>query len=141
MVKMLVSGDPDEPGNLRRLIIKSGDEPAVEIPVGATHGAGMAAARARESEDVGAAAKEENLVTLADERITTPAGKIKCTHLRIKKQKRQTDLWINEAIPFFGIAKLIQGGLTMEVTGYGESGVKTAITEEPERMPKPGIGR
>ncbi|TET83031.1 hypothetical protein E3J38_01175 [candidate division TA06 bacterium] len=141
MVKMLVSGDPDEPGHLKRLIIKSGDEPAVELPVGTTHGAGTPPSRVRESNEAEVVSEEENLFTVGKETITTPAGKIKCTHLRIKKQEGQTDLWTNEAIPFFGIAKLVQAGMTMEITGYGESGAKTAISEEPEKMPKPGIGR
>ena len=140
IVKMLISGDPDEPGNLKRLILKNGDEPAVEIPVGMTHSAGIAASRTGESEDIEAVSGRD-LVTVGRETLTTDAGKINCTHLRIKNQEKQIDFWASESIPFFSIARSVHSGLTMEITGYGESGAKTAITEKPKKMPKPGIGR
>jgi len=140
VVKMLISGDPDEPGNLKRLVLKSGDEPAVEIPIGMTHGIGVAASGTGEPEET-EAISEEDVVTVGRETLTTDAGKINCTHFRMKKQEKQIDFWTSESIPFFGIARLVHSGLTMEITGYGESGAKTAIAEKPKEMPKPGIGR
>lgn len=110
IVKMLILGDPDEPGNLKRLILKSGDEPAVEIPIGITHSAGIAASRTREPEET-EAISEEDLITAGRETLITD------------------------------IARSVYSGLAMEITGYGDFGAKTAITENPKEMPKPGIGR
>lgn len=142
IVKMLISGDPNEPKNLKRLIIKSGDEPAIEVPVG------MMQAHAEESEGEEAepekeieSEEEEKAAELkvGEETIETKAGKLECTHLRIKDEEEVIDMWVNDALPFFSLAKMTSNESTMEIMGFGDSGAKSAITEEPQKMPMPGI--
>ncbi len=135
VVKMLVSGDPSLQGNLKRLIVKNGDDPAVEIPVAVME------AQDDEAEPEGEEVKSEpeKPKEMGVETIETPAGKLKCSHLRIKSKEDQVDLWVHEKIPFFNLARMTQKGSSMEVIGYGDSGAKTAITEEPQKIPIPGL--
>jgi hypothetical protein len=135
IVKMLVSGDPSLTGNLKRLIVKNGDDPAVEIPVATME----AHDDEGEPESEEASAKPEKPAEVGVETIETPAGKLKCKHLRVKTEEDQVDLWVSEKIPFFNLAKMNQKDSSMEVIGYGDSGAKTGITEEPQKLPIPGL--
>lgn len=142
IVKMLISGDPQKEGNLRRLIIKSGDDPAIEIPVGMMHSAAEESAEESEAEESKARESEEpetDRVEVGEEKIETRAGELKCTHVKVGAGEEQIDLWMNDTVPFFNLARLTSEGSTMELTGYGDSGAKSAITEEPQQMPMPGM--
>jgi hypothetical protein len=144
VVKMLVSGDPQKKGNLKRLIIKSGDEPAIEIPIAMMQQAEDESqeAEAEDRKEEKAEETEEEgtgKVKLGEEKVKTKAGEFECTHLRVKDEEEQLDLWMNESVPFFNLVKMNSTTSSMEITGLGDSGAKTAITEEPQPMPMPGI--
>ncbi|MFQ5906998.1 MAG: hypothetical protein ACE5JA_10575, partial [bacterium] len=129
IIKMLISGDPKDPDNLKRLIVKRGDDRPIELPVPKRHSA------------VPESAKTPEPVTLGSETIITPAGKLKCTHLTVKNMKNKIDFWTNEKIPFFGLARSVDGNSVIEIMRYGKTGAKTGITEKPQKMPTPGMPR
>jgi hypothetical protein len=137
VIKMLISGDPQEQGNLKRLIIKSGDEPAIEIPVGMMQASAEESAEEEEKEE--SEEPETGRVEVGKETIETQAGRIECTHFRVGPESEHTDLWITDTVPFFSLARLTSKDMTMELRAYGDSGAKSAITEEPQQMPMPGM--
>jgi len=127
IIKMLISGSPKEPDNLKRLIVKNGDDRAIELPVPKRHSASPEPS------------EKPELLTVGTETIATPTGKLKCTHLKFKDKKERIDIWTNEVIPFFGLARRVDSSSVMEIIGYGKTGAKTGITEKPQKMPTPGM--
>jgi hypothetical protein len=143
VVKMLISGDPQKHGNLKRLIIKSGDDPAIEIPMGMMQVPAEESGREPDPQDSDEAEEpdetEVDRVEVGKETIKTQSGDIDCMHFRVGSEAEQVDLWMNDAIPFFNLARLTSETTTMELRAYGESGAVSAITEEPQQMPMPGM--
>jgi len=137
--KMLVSGDPSDDGNLKRLIIKGGDEPAMEMPVGnggpMTDVMGMMGQEAEEVEE------EEDGVMPTDlgiESITVPAGTFKARHWRVEDEDFWFDMWQAEKVGPYGIVKSSSDEFEMVLMGHGD-GATSAITEEPEKLEIPSF--
>lgn len=141
VVKMLVSGDPNNQDNIKRIIIKRTEGSAIELPADLLHRPAPPRPEAeepvKEGEKAEPASKEPEMTNIGTETITLPAGKLKCIHMQAKEGEQTTDVWTNETVPFFGLAKSTDSKTTLELTGFGATGAKTAITEEPEKMPAP----
>ncbi len=139
VTKMLVSGDPEDDDNLKRLIIKGGDEPAMEMPVGGEGMfGGMMGMGGHEMEE-----EEEDLdgvmpTDLGMETVTVPAGTFKAHHWRVEDEEYQFDMWQAENVGPYGIIKSTSDDFEMVLTGHGD-GAKSAITEEPEKFEMPSF--
>lgn len=134
IVKMLISGNPQEEGNIKRMIIKDNKRKAMELP-------------AEMIQMINAPMEKEKKVTeekgevrkLGKEILETPAGKLECNHLQYISEKKETeDIWQSEEIPFFGLAKSATKEMSMEIQKFDKD-AKSAITEEPEELRIPGM--
>jgi hypothetical protein len=123
--KMLVSGNPGDKKNVKRMIFKSGNDPAMEMPVQMMQ---------RGSQPQGPTGKT---VDKGTETIKVPAGTVACQHMQYQDGERVVDSWVAKDVSPYGMVKSQSDKFEMVLLGYG-TGAKTLITETPEtfKMPK-----
>lgn len=134
ITKMLISGDPKETGNIKKMVVKRNQEKAMELPPNLL---AMAEAQAKSKESTASKAKEK-VKELGKEKIKTSVGTFDCLHLRYREAgEDEADAWTSEKLPIFGLVKFESKSKKMELSGYGRDAV-SAITEKPEqlRLPK-----
>lgn len=124
IVKMLVSGDPGEPKNVRRMIIKTGSKPAMEMPVEMMQ---------QSSRGQGQKGK---LIDKGSETIKVPAGSFSTRHMQYQDAENVVDTWVYKDISPYGMVKSQSKDLEMVLIGYG-TGAKTLITETPQKFEMP----
>ncbi|MCD4690499.1 hypothetical protein K8S17_03470, partial [bacterium] len=141
ITKMLVSGNPDDEDSLERMIIKSGDEPAMEMPLHMGMGMGMGQGMMggdEDDEDDDAEMPEIVPVDMGVETITVPAGTFKAHHWRIESDEITFDMWHSGDVGPYGMVKNTSEDFEMVLTGHGDD-AKSLITEEPEKLEIPSF--
>jgi hypothetical protein len=132
IIKMLITGNPQDIGTIHRMITKSGKEKATELPPE------LMAMINQIPVDTTKTAEPE-IKTLGTEKVMIGKTSLKCTHVKYTtKEKVTAEAWTNEEIPLFGVVKSDSPEQTMELIKYGKD-AKTAITEEPELLDMGGI--
>ncbi len=126
--KMLVSGNPGERKNLKRMIIKSGNEPAMEMPIQ------MMQQGTQSPEAKG------KVVDKGTETIKVPAGTFTCQHMQYQDGETVVDAWVAKNISPYGMVKSQSKEFEMVLLGYG-TGAKTLITETPKKFEMPTMPR
>jgi hypothetical protein len=123
--KMLVSGDPSDSKNIKRMIVKTGNEPAMEMPV-------MAMQASKGKEPVG------KTVDKGSETIKVPAGTFKTQRMQYQEKETVVDSWIYKDVSPYGMIKSQSKDFEMVLVNYG-TGAKTLITETPEKFQMPAM--
>ena len=124
ITKMLVSGDPGETKNVKRMIVKTGDNPAMEMPVQ------MMEQAAKPQEPKG------KIVDKGTETIKVPAGTFTTQHMQYQDGERVVDTWVAKDVSPYGMVKSQSKDFEMVLLGYG-TGAKTQITETPQKFEMP----
>jgi hypothetical protein len=124
--KMLVSGNPNDQKNVKRMIFKQGNEPAMEMPVG------MMPSPQQPSESKG------KLIDKGMETIKVPAGSFKAQHMQYQDPEGVVDFWVHKGVSPYGMIKSQSKDFEMVLLGYG-TGAKTLITETPQKFEMPQI--
>jgi len=123
--KMLVSGSPDSTSNFKRMIIKRGDEPAMEMPV--------------QMMQMSAPARPEAKGKFMDkgtESVKVLAGTFKARHLQYQDGAEAADAWVQQDVAPYGLVKSSSKTSEMVLLGYG-GGAKTMITETARKFDMP----
>jgi hypothetical protein len=120
---MLVSGNPTDQKNIKRLIVKTGNEPAVEMPV----------EMMQASEDQ---AEKGKTIDKGTESIKVPAGTFTARHIQYQFEELVEDTWIHKDVSPYGVVKSKSKDFEMVLLGYG-TGAKTQITEKPQKFEMP----
>jgi hypothetical protein len=123
--KMLVSGDPSDSKNIKRMIVKTGNEAAMEIPV-------MAMQASKGKEPVG------KIVDKGSETIKVPAGTFKTQRMQYQEKETVVDSWVYKDVSPYGMIKSQSKDFEMVLVNYG-TGAKTLITETPEKFQMPAM--
>ena len=126
--KMLVSGNPGDGKNVKRIIFKMGNEPAMEMP------AQMMQHGSRSQEPKG------KTVDKGIESIKVPAGTFTCQHVQYQDGETLVDTWVAKDVSPYGMVKSQSKEFEMVLLGYG-TGAKTLITETPQKFEMPGMPR
>lgn len=121
--KMLVSGNPEDPKNVKRIIVKMGNEPAMEMPI----------QMMQASEDQGQKGKT---IDKGMESIKVPAGTFTVRHIQYQYEELVEDIWVHKDVSPYGVVKSKSKDFEMVLLGYG-SGAKTEITERPQKFEMP----
>ena len=121
--KVLVSGNPDDQKNIKRMIVKMGNEPAMEMPVQMMQGS---------------TGQEQKGKTIdkGTESIKVPAGTFTTQHMQHQDGETVVDTWIHKDISPYGMVKSEAKDFEMVLLGYG-TGAKTLITETPQKFEMP----
>jgi hypothetical protein len=122
IMKMLVSGNPEDQKNVKRMIVKQGDEPAMEMPVQM-----MGTSRGQETKG--------KIIDKGIETIKVPAGTFKAQHMQYQDAET-VDTWIYKDVSPYGMIKSQSKDMEMVLIGYG-TGAKTQITETPQKFEMP----
>jgi hypothetical protein len=123
MTKVLVSGDPSDQKNIKRMIFKPGNEPAMEMPVQMME---------QPSTQKGQPGK---IIDKGTETVKVPAGTFKTQHMQYQNGE-VVDSWIYKDISPYGMIKSVSKDFEMVLIGYG-TGAKTLITEIPQKFEMP----
>jgi len=124
VTKVLVSGDPKDQKNVKRMIMKQGSEPAMEMPVMSRTGS------------VKTQQPEGKVIDKGMEKITVPAGTFTARHVRYQQGKDVVDTWVSDKVSPYGMVKTKSKDMEMVLLGYG-SGAKSLITEKPRKFQMP----
>ena len=134
IMQMLVPGLGK--GNVRSIVMKSGQEPAMKMPpqmiqmVNSSPGMNMAADLAREC---------QQMDVVGWEQITVPGGELRALHMRNPRSEMVSEVWVQPDVQFSMVKAVLKDGGVMELTGQG-MGAKSSITETPQQMPGiPGV--
>ncbi len=140
VVKMLVKGDPNDRENIQRLIMKSGDNPPMEmardfVMMGRKMAALMFEQRSGVPSTPGLELKPEKI---GEEKVSVMAGIFDVTRYRIVDQSGKVyGLYsFSEKVMPFGLVTSDAEKTTMELLGYGMD-AQSVITEEPQMMTMP----
>jgi hypothetical protein len=128
--KMLVSGNPGDTNNVKRVIFKSGNEAAVEMPV----------QMMQMQQDSQPQEPKGKMIDKGEETIKVPAGTLKTQHYQYQDGGTVVDAWIQKDISPYGTVKSQSKDFEMVLTGYG-TGAKTLITETPKKFEMPKMPR
>jgi hypothetical protein len=121
--KMLVTGNPDDQKNIKRMIVKMGDEPAVEMPLQMMQG----------SKDEG---QEGKTIDKGMETVKVPAGTFAARHIQYQYEDLVEDTWLHKDISPYGVVKSQSKDFELILLGYGTE-AKTQITETPQKYEMP----
>jgi hypothetical protein len=140
IVKMLVKGDPNDPENIQRFIMKSGVNPAREMPRDfVIMGRKMASHmfEQRSGIPISPTVKLQNIKT-GDGVATVPAGTFEVGLHQIVDMagKVYAEYKFSQEVSPFGVVASDAGNTTMVLVNHG-SGAESLITEEPEMMSQP----
>ena len=140
IVKMLLTGDPNDPENIQRLIMKSGANPAQEMPRDfVLMGRRMASHMFEQRSGIPSnpELKLENKKTGVGSAIV-PAGTFDVSLHQIVDSagKVYAEYKINTDVHPFGVVSSDAENATMVLVGYG-TGAKSLITQEPTMMTRP----
>jgi hypothetical protein len=124
IMKMLVSGNPEDQKNIKRMIFKQGNEPAMEMPVGMMQQSSKGQAQSGKVIDKGT------------ETIKVPAGTFKTQHSQYQDAEGVVDTWMYKEVSPYGMVKSVSKDTEMVLIGYG-TGAKTQITETPQKFEMP----
>ncbi len=140
VVKMLVKGNPNDPENIQRMIFKSGDEPATEMPrefvaMGRKMATHMFERRS------GVSASDPGAIRVVEgekRRITVPAGTFDAVRHEIKDAEGRTlaTYEFNPDVLPFGVLRSDAGDTSMELLAHGRD-ARSSITEKPVPMGMP----
>jgi hypothetical protein len=130
IAKMLISGSPQDIKTMQRMIIKSGQDPASELPQAMIQMINKAPSEKKD-------ALPPKMKSLGLEKMKIKDQTMDCTHMRYTtKDKGTADVWTNVKVPLFGMVKSTTPEATLEVVEYGTNAV-TAIKEKPQLLEIP----
>jgi len=129
IVKMLISGNPQDIKTMHRMIMKSGKEPAQELPEDVMQMINQVPT----TKD----ADQPKIKNLGTEKVKMKDQTFDCVHERYTyKDKSTADAWRNTKVPIFGMVKSTNPDATFELVGYGTNAV-SAIKEQPKVLELP----
>lgn len=121
--KMLVSGNPEDPKSVKRFIVKTGNEPAMEMPIQM-----MQSSKSQEPRG--------KITDKGTESIKVPAGIFTAQHMQYQDGETVVDSWIHKDVSPYGMVKSQSKDSEMVLVGYG-TGATSQITETPQKFEIP----
>jgi len=140
IIKMFLKGDPNNPENIQRLIMKNGDQPAQEMPREFVLMGRRMATTMFETRSGSLVVNQPNLKAeeMGVEQVTVPAGSYSATRNRILDATGKvlaTFDFSKDVLPF-GIVRSTTDKVKLELIATGKDAV-SLITEQPVMMKTP----
>ncbi len=138
ITKTLVSGDPESEDSVKRMIMKSGDEPAMEMPMQMMKMGDMGVKMGDMPESEDDEASETTPADLGVESVTVPAGTFKAHHWQFTTEDEVFDAWVSTDVGPYGVVKSASKDFEMVLLAHGDKAV-SLITETPQSLPMKGF--
>ena len=129
IMQMLVPGITLQPGEVRGMIMKSGNDLAMRMPEQMVSMMGGRMANQNFAAEITRRCREMELIGW--EQVTVPAGTFRALH--IKSAAEQTEAWMLPDFYFGLIKATMKDGAAMVLTGRGMD-AQSSITETPRTM-------
>lgn len=132
IIQMLVPGYPFNAEDTRRIIMKMGDQPAMDVSermLGMMRGQGMGNDPVKDAIE-----RCDELTEVGRESVTVPAGTFETLHLRYSGDDSVMDMWVTPDVPFGMVKAMLPNQQEVLLVDHG-TGAKSSITEAPQRMP------
>jgi hypothetical protein len=138
VLKLLVTGKSVDIENVRKIILKNGSNPAIEMPAGALGAVGglMLFGPMLGLGQTGGIPSLDGFTDRGPEEVVVKAGRLKAHRYRLTRQEGNYDVWISDAVPLWGLARVVFPGGQMELLKYG-GGAVSQITERPQKLQLP----
>ena len=140
VIKMFLKGDPNNPENIQRLIMKSGDQPAQEMPREFVMMGRRMATSMFETRSGSSVVNQPNLKVeeIGKEKVTVPAGTFDVVRNRIVDPagKVLATYDFNQTVPPFGVVRSETDKVKIELVATGTDAV-SLITEQPVMIKTP----
>jgi len=140
IIKMFLKGDPNNPENIQRLIMKNGDQPAQEMPREFVVMGRRMATTMFETRSGSSVVDQPNIKAeeLGVAQVTVPAGSYSVTRNRILDAtgKVLATYDFNKDVLPFGVVRSSTDKVQMELVATGKEAV-SLITEQPVMMKTP----
>lgn len=130
IMQILVPGYPFDIDDIRRSVMKVGDEPAMEVPdqmLGMTRQQGAGDDPAND-----AAQRCEELTEVGRESVTVPAGTFEAVHVRHESEGDRYDMWVAPEVPFGMVRMLLPDQEEVVLLGHGTDAT-SSIARDPRR--------
>jgi len=118
----------EKASDMKRLIVKIGNQPAMEVPID------MLKMMGQSTDFFGQSENEENAIVemLGREKVRVPAGTFLANHIKIKEKDGSftVDIWETNKVPIKVVKVKNSHGMETLLLEYGK-GAKTKITEKP----------
>ena len=118
----------EKASDMKRLIVKIGNQPAMEVPID------MLKMMGQSTDFFGQSENEENAIVemLGREKVRVPAGTFLANHIKIKEKDGSftVDIWETNKVPIKIVKVKNSHGMETLLLEYGK-GAKTKITEKP----------
>ncbi|MCD6097671.1 hypothetical protein J7K18_02140 [bacterium] len=140
VTKMLFAGDPREETTAVRIIMKHGDEPALELPTIEFSKPDRAGIKAKAEEtDTEEQEPKSEIKEIGKEELTVAGRKLETTHYKIRGvnedgENEEVDVWLSPEVPFIPVVKVMKPESGFQLVDFGKSGAKSEITEEPKKI-------
>ncbi len=129
VMKMLVSGNPADRKNVKRMILKQGNEQAMEMPVQMMQQGGPQSAEPR-----------GKALDKGTETVKVPAGTFTAQHVQYQDGEIVVDTWVSKDISPYAMVKSQSKEFEMVLVDRG-TGATTLITETPKKFEMPKMPR
>ncbi len=126
--QLLVPGYPYETSDVKGMIMKMGDQPAMKMPPQMLN----MMQRQNNNQAMELAQKCEGAEELGWESVTVPAGTMRALHLRATDNSGE--MWVTDAFPFGMVKWVGNKGEELVLLGHGKDAT-SSITETPKEMP------
>ncbi len=140
IIKMFLKGDPNNPDNIQRLIMKNGDQPAQEMPRDFVMMGRRMATSMFETRSGSSVASQPNLkvVEVGANKITVPAGtfQVMLNHIVDDSGKVLATYESSSEVLPLGVVRSETDKVKLELTATGKDAV-SLITETPIMMKTP----
>jgi hypothetical protein len=140
IIKMFLKGDPNNPENIQRLVMKNGEQPAQEMPREFVMMGRRMATTMFETRSGSSVVNQPNLKVeeLGTEQVTVPAGTFTVTRNRILDAagKGLANYDFNKDVLPFGVVRSETDKVKMELLAYGMDAA-SLIAEQPIMMKTP----
>ncbi len=127
--QMLVPGSPARLGDVREVVMKAGENPAMKMD-----GMMLNAIRGQLQNQSFLTDACKDVALVGRESVTVPAGKFDSR--RFHSDKHASDSWLAAAVPF-AMVKATGKDFQIELAAHG-NGAKSSITEKPRSVGGPG---
>ena len=131
ILQMLVPGLGAKAADVRTVVMKSGNQPAMRLPaqmlqmMNSAPGMNMAADLARQCQE---------MEVVGWELVTVPGGRFRALHMRHPRPTLVSEVWVQPDLQFGMVKGTLKDGGVVELAAQGTD-AKSSITETPLDMP------